>query len=137
MPPAGALKRSNVEERTRQVLPWLSLAGIGLLVAGAGLMLPEWNLVVTFAGLFAVVIGAALLTPVLTLGMMAGVQRLVQGRGVLMRMAPRTVTRSLSRIAVAVAALMVAVSVIIGVGVMIGSFRQTVVLWLDDVLRCV
>ncbi|HQY91817.1 FtsX-like permease family protein [Caldilinea sp.] len=135
VPPAGALKRSNVEERTRQVLPWLSLAGIGLLVAGAGLMLPEWNLVVTFAGLFAVVIGAALLTPVLTLGMMAGVQRLVQGRGVLMRMAPRTVTRSLSRIAVAVAALMVAVSVIIGVGVMIGSFRQTVVLWLDDVLQ--
>jgi putative ABC transport system permease protein len=34
-----------------------------------------------------------------------------------------------------VAALMVAVSVIIGVGVMIGSFRQTVVLWLDDVLQ--
>jgi putative ABC transport system permease protein len=50
-------------------------------------------------------------------------------------MAPRTVVRSLSRIAVAVAALMVAVSVIIGVGVMIGSFRQTVVLWLDDVLQ--
>ena len=37
--------------------------------------------------------------------------------------------------AVAVAALMVAVSVIIGVGVMIGSFRQTVELWLDDVLQ--
>jgi putative ABC transport system permease protein len=50
-------------------------------------------------------------------------------------MAPRTVMRSLSRIAVAVAALMIAVSVIIGVGVMIGSFRQTVVLWLDDVLQ--
>ncbi|MCB0065591.1 MAG: ABC transporter permease, partial [Caldilineaceae bacterium] len=36
---------------------------------------------------------------------------------------------------VAVAALMVAVSVIIGVGVMVSSFRQTVVLWLDDVLQ--
>jgi putative ABC transport system permease protein len=71
----------------------------------------------------------------LTLWGMAGVARLVRGRGVLLRMAPRTVTRSLSRIAVAVAALMVAVSVIIGVGVMIGSFRQTVVLWLDDVLQ--
>jgi putative ABC transport system permease protein len=66
---------------------------------------------------------------------MAGVAWLVRGRGVLLRMAPRTVTRSLSRMAVAVAALMVAVSVIIGVGVMIGSFRQTVVLWLDDVLQ--
>ncbi len=62
-------------------------------------------------------------------------QRLLNGRGVIARMAPRTVTRSLSRIAVAVAALMVAVSVIIGVGVMVSSFRQTVVLWLDDVLQ--
>ncbi|MEZ4580599.1 MAG: hypothetical protein R3A10_02885 [Caldilineaceae bacterium] len=35
----------------------------------------------------------------------------------------------------AVAALMVAVSVIIGVGIMIGSFRNTVVQWLDDVLQ--
>jgi putative ABC transport system permease protein len=135
VPPTGALKRSNVEERTRRVLPWLSLAGVGFLALGAGLMLPEWNLIVTFAGLFAVVIGAALLAPVLTLWSMAGVTRLVRGRGVLLRMAPRTVMRSLSRIAVAVAALMVAVSVIIGVGVMIGSFRQTVVLWLDDVLQ--
>ena len=67
---------------------------------------------------------------------MDGVQRLLRGRsGVIERMAPRTIVRSLSRMAVAVAALMVAVSVIIGVGVMIGSFRQTVELWLDDVLQ--
>jgi putative ABC transport system permease protein len=50
-------------------------------------------------------------------------------------MAPRTLLRSLSRTSVAIAALMVAVSVIIGVGVMIESFRTTVVLWLDDVLQ--
>ncbi|MEZ4640754.1 MAG: hypothetical protein R2856_38325 [Caldilineaceae bacterium] len=43
--------------------------------------------------------------------------------------------RSLSRTSVAIAALMVSVSVIIGVGVMIGSFRLTVEQWLDDVLR--
>ncbi|MFN3981369.1 MAG: ABC transporter permease, partial [Caldilinea sp.] len=135
VPPAGALQRSNVEERTRRALPWLSLVGVGFLAVGAGLMLPEWNLIITFAGLFAVVVGVALLTPMLTLWSMVLVERLVRRRGVIMRMAPRTVTRSLSRIAVAVAALMVAVSVIIGVGVMIGSFRQTVVLWLDDVLQ--
>lgn len=135
VPPAGALKRSNVEERTRQVLPWVTAAGLALFALGAALLLPEWNLVITFAGLFAIVVGAALLTPVLTLWLMAGVQRLLAGRGVIARMAPRTVTRSLSRIAVAVAALMVAVSVIIGVGVMVSSFRQTVVLWLDDVLQ--
>jgi putative ABC transport system permease protein len=50
-------------------------------------------------------------------------------------MAPRSIVRSLSRLSVAVAALMVSVSVIIGVGVMIGSFRDTVENWLDDVLQ--
>lgn len=135
VPPAGAFMRSNVEERTQRAIPWLSLAGVVAMLAGAGLMLPEWSLVVTFAGLFLSVIGMALLTPALTLLLMKGAARMVQGRGMLLRMAPRTVMRSLSRIAVAVAALMIAVSVIIGVGVMIGSFRQTVVLWLDDVLQ--
>jgi putative ABC transport system permease protein len=135
VPPAGALRRSNVEERTRRLLPAISVAALAFLVVGALLMIPEWNLIVTFAGLFAIVIGAALLTPILTLWMMDGVQWLLRRSGVVERMAPRTIVRSLSRMAVAVAALMVAVSVIIGVGVMIGSFRQTVELWLDDVLQ--
>jgi putative ABC transport system permease protein len=135
VPPAGAFRRSNIEERTRRLLPFISLAALGFLGLGALLMIPEWNLVVTFSGLFAIVIGAALLTPILTLWMMDGVQWLLRRGGVVERMAPRTIVRSLSRMAVAVAALMVAVSVIIGVGVMIGSFRQTVVLWLDDVLQ--
>lgn len=135
VPPAGALRRSNVEERTRRLLPLVSLAAVGFLGLGALLLIPEWHLAVTFGGLFLIVIGAALFTPILTLWLMEGVQRLLRRGGVIERMAPRTIIRSLSRMAVAVAALMVAVSVIIGVGVMIGSFRQTVELWLDDVLQ--
>lgn len=135
VPPAGAMRRSNVEERTRRVLPIISVVALVFIGIGVLLMVPEWNLVVTFAGLFAVVIGAALLTPITTLWLMEAVQRLLRRAGVVERMAPRTIVRSLSRMAVAVAALMVAVSVIIGVGVMIDSFRQTVVLWLDDVLQ--
>ena len=135
MPPAGALKRSNVEERIRRVLPWVTGGALALLLLGVALLLPEWNLVVTFAGLFAVIIGFALLTPAVTLALMRGVERLARRAGVIVRMAPRTVTRALSRTSVAVAALMVAVSVIIGVGIMIGSFRNTVVQWLDDVLQ--
>ena len=134
--PAGALKRSNVEERTRRLLPWITALAVGMLVLGAALLIPEWHLVVTFGGLFAVVIGCALLTPVITLGLMTGLQRLLGGRaGVIERMAPRGITRALSRTSVAMAALMVAVSVIIGVGIMISSFRNTVEIWLDDVLQ--
>jgi putative ABC transport system permease protein len=54
--------------------------------------------------------------------------------GVLGRMAPRAVVRSLSRTAVAVAALTIAISVIVGVSVMIASFRSTVADWLDTTL---
>jgi putative ABC transport system permease protein len=50
-------------------------------------------------------------------------------------MAPRAVVNSLSRTAIAVAALMVAVSVTIGVSLMIGSFRYTVQVWLEQVLQ--
>jgi putative ABC transport system permease protein len=53
----------------------------------------------------------------------------------LIRMAPRDITRALSRTSIAIAALMVAVSVIIGVSIMIGSFRQTVNDWLKTSLQ--
>ncbi|MEZ4580600.1 MAG: hypothetical protein R3A10_02890 [Caldilineaceae bacterium] len=72
VPPAGALKRSNVEERIRRVLPWVTGGALALLLLGVALLLPEWNLVVTFAGLFAVIIGFALLTPAVTLVLMRG-----------------------------------------------------------------
>ena len=134
-----ASRRAQALQHRRAHPPPAALAGgsQGLCCMGLGLllMIPAWSLVLTFAGLFAIVLGAALLTPLLTLWLMQGVERLVRGAGVVERMAPRTVIRSLSRMAVAVAALMVAVSVIIGVGVMIASFRQTVELWLDDVLQ--
>lgn len=136
VPPAGALKRSDVEEKVRAALPWISLAGVGVLAVGLLLLIPEWSLALTFTGLFAIIIGIALLTPGITLLMMSGLQRLLGRRlGILARMAPRDIVRSLSRTSVAIAALMVAVSVIIGVGVMIGSFRLTVEQWLDEVLQ--
>ena len=133
--PAGAFRRSHIEDRARQLLPWLTGAGALLAAAGALIMLPEWPLSIAFAGLFGIVIGAALMTPAVTLGLMRLAETVAKRGGVIERMAPRTVVRSLSRTTVAVAALMVAVSVIIGVGIMVGSFRQTVVLWLDDVLQ--
>ena len=64
------------------------------------------------------------------LGAMAG-----RTFGLLGRMAARGITASLSRTAVAIAALMVAVSTTIGVGLMISSFREAVVRWLEGTLR--
>ncbi len=137
--PASALRRSNIEERVRTTLNWVSGVGVGVLLLGTALLIPEWHLIVTFVGIFAIIIGISLLTPVLTLGLMRTLSGLssVVGKSFspLIRLAIRDITRSLSRTSVAIAALMVAVSVIVGVGLMIGSFRLTVERWLTDLLQ--
>ncbi len=135
--PQSTLRRSTLESSAQRLLPWLVASWLGLSALGTLLLwLRTSSLVVAFAGLFAVLIGFALLTPPLTAVLMHWLTpvgfRLL---GVLGRMAPRDIVRSLSRTSVAIAALMVAVSVIVGVSIMIGSFRQTVTLWLNDTLQ--
>ena len=135
-PPAGSLRRSQVEEQTRRLLIPVTLAALALNLIGVLLLLiPTNSLVVSFASLFSVVVGGALLTPFVLIMAMRLVTPLMSAIfGVLGRMATRAVSRSLSRTAVAVAALTVAVSVIVGVSVMIDSFRWTVSDWLDTTL---
>ncbi|MEP7285532.1 MAG: FtsX-like permease family protein [Chloroflexota bacterium] len=134
-PPSGTLKRSDIESKVRRAIPALTLAGLGI-VALSFIALSLTNLVIGFAGLFGIVIGFSLLTPLVTLLLMGAI-RPVTGRlmGVLGLMAPRSIIRSLSRTSVAVAALMVAVSVIVGVSAMVGSFRSDVQNWLNNTIR--
>jgi putative ABC transport system permease protein len=99
-------------------------------------MLAGRSLALSFAGLFSIVLGLALVAPLATVASMS-IAGPVGGRlvGTLGRLAARTVTRSVSRTGVAIAALAVAVSVTIGVALMIESFRSTVENWLDLSLR--
>jgi putative ABC transport system permease protein len=136
-PPRTVLRRSSYEDRARRAVPLVGAAGLGLLALGGGLLaIPSRNLLLSFGGLLAITIGAAAVTPLATLLLMR-LARPALGRlfGLLGRMAARDVVASLSRTSVAIAALMIAVSVTIGVGLMVGSFRQTVVRWLDQTLR--
>ncbi|CUS03512.2 conserved membrane protein of unknown function [Candidatus Promineifilum breve] len=135
--PQSTLRRSTLESRVRRLLPWLVVAWAVLTLIGVGLLwLRGGGLFTAFGGLFAVLIAAALLAPPVTAGLMR-LAAPVGGRllGVLGRLAPRDIVRSLSRTSVAVAALMTAVSVIVGVSIMVGSFRGTVVEWLDQTLQ--
>lgn len=144
-PPRTVLRRSSFEERARGLVPRLAWAGAGLILAGCAMLVVPGGaarqaagllpLILAFAALFAIVIGAALLTPLAVVGMMRlGRPALGRAFGLLGTMAARDVVAALSRTAVAVAALMVAISVSIGVGIMVGSFRQTVVSWLGQSL---
>lgn len=135
--PVVALRPSTLEGKTRRLLPWVSLAGLLLAaLGGAALLGMPRSLVMSFAGLFAIVLGLALVAPVLTVLFMAAAGPLAAAFvGTLGRLAARTVTRSISRTGVAIASLMIAVSVTIGVSLMIQSFRGTVENWLDLSLR--
>lgn len=137
VPPRTALSRANLESKAQKVVRWLGLAGALVIVAGGAILfIPTKNLIISFAGTFAVVFGFAMLTPITTIWLMAFSSRITSRLfGVLGRMAPREVVNSISRTSVAVAALMVSISVTIGVSLMVGSFRFTVETWMSQILQ--
>ncbi len=136
-PPRAILSRSLVEVRARRLAPWAALAGVLALALGVGLLaLPSRDLLLSFGGLLAIVIGCALPTPAAVMALMAVCGPAAGGLwGVLGRLAARGVVAALSRTAVAIAALMIAVAVTVGVGIMVDSFRQTLVGWLETTLQ--
>ena len=134
--PRSAMTRSELESRAHRALPVASLIGVTLIGLG-GLLLatPGQLLLPAFAGLFAVLMGLALLTPLATVVLMNLLTPIAGSLfGQLGRIATRGVIASLSRTGVAVAALMVALSVTVGVDLMIRSFRSTVSEWLEYTL---
>jgi putative ABC transport system permease protein len=127
------MRRSDIERSTRRLIPFVTLGGALLCGIGLALLqLSTQSLTVSFTSLFLILVGSALFTPLALVAMMR-VATPVSHRlfGVLGRMAPRAVIRSLSRTSVAVAALTLSISVIVGVGVMINSFRSTVTDWMN------
>lgn len=135
VPPRAALSRSGLEAKAKGAVRLAALAGLGCILAGGLLLLPN-TLAISFVGTLLIMVGFAALTPAATRVLMAVAGR-ISGRwgGLLSRMAPRNVSSALSRTSVAVAALMVAVSVTIGISLMVGSFRATVVAWLEQTLQ--
>jgi len=136
IPPRAVLSRASMERRTRRRLPWLLAAGGAALVLAVMLLAAGRNsLFISFAGLFGVFLAFAFATPPATAGLMMLFDRLLPRRApVPMRMAIRGTTTSLSRTGVSVAALTVAVATVIGVGLMVSSFRVSVDDWLRQTL---
>lgn len=137
VPPRAALLRSGLESKARRSIGWTVIAGIlALALGGAIFALPYNSLLLGFSGTLVVVVGFALLSSASMVGLMRAIVPVTSRLfGFIGRMAPRNLTNALSRTAVAVAALMVAVAVIIGVALMIDSFRYTVIVWLEQTLQ--
>jgi putative ABC transport system permease protein len=135
--PREVLSRSRLEERFRRRLPLLSLAGAFLLAGGWWwLSTGRGGTTGGYAALAAVVAGYALLVP-------ASLLLLCRGAAPLLRLLPvrtpflavRAAGGSLTRTGVAAAALVVALSAAVGVGVMVGSFREALAGWLGRTLH--
>ena len=137
--PASAMGRGAHEHEAR--LRWrldLALAGI---CAAAGLAAsrpgpvdgkPIWGYVSALAAVGA----AALAAPSLVLAVEAVTRRPVRmALGAEGLLAGRGLAASLSRTSVIVAALATAIAMMTSVGIMVGSFRETVLVWLDSQLR--
>ena len=131
------LRRSSSESRLVQRLPAISLIGLIIgLVGGGILLLPNGGIIAGYSSLLFVIIGFSLFIPALMVGL-AAVIRPIFGAlsGLIGKMSVRGVVTELSRTSVAVAALVVAVAASVGVGVMVDSFRVTVVSWLESQLQ--
>jgi putative ABC transport system permease protein len=136
-PVSTVLRRSTQESGIRDLAPRLAAVGLALgVVGGLLLLVPTRSIVVGYLSLLLVLVAAALATPLVVLAVARGA-RPVLGRlsGVIGRMAARGVASTLSRTGVAIAALTIAIASTVGVGVMIDSFRGTVVTWLEHSLQ--
>lgn len=135
--PIGVQQRSSLEQRWRSRLPLFLILGL-LLIASGFLLInrDHGSLEEGFIALTLIVLGFCLIVPSLVVGFIRLVLiALSPLPNNVIRMAVRGITQGISRTGLAIAALTVAVSVTVGVGVMVGSFRHTVVLWLEQTLQ--
>jgi putative ABC transport system permease protein len=134
-PPITLQQRGQDGLALQRRLPWFTALAVLLLVAGTVVLRSGGDLVQGFVALFLLVFGFCLLVPQLLHLVMQVLLRSAVVRGTFaLRLALRAIQSGLDRTALAVAALTVAVSVTVGVGLMVSSLRDTVLLWLDQTL---
>jgi len=124
--------RESVQKAQRAALGGLSI----LLVSLVLFLLPETHIYVGFAGVFGFVLGVSLLTGVVlvvlhpVLKMFLGTLGRLPGK-----VAAGNIRQNLGRTGVAIAAFMISLSMSIGLGAMIGSFRQSLIWWMGTQIR--
>ena len=114
-----------------------ALAGLGVLAISLILFgLSTFHVYFGFAGSFALLVGASLITAIILVSLSPALKRLFALlSGLPGKMAAGNIRQNLGRTAVAVAAFMVAISMSIGLSSMIGSFRQSLVWWMGTQLQ--
>lgn len=131
--PRATLDRAEPQARLRRRAGRLALAGIATCAAAVALLaLPGDSVGLGFVALTVLLVGAALLVPLATVGLcraLAPLAGLVAGN--LGRAAVRGVSSHLARSSVAIVALSIALAASSAMGIVVHSFRGNVVRWLS------
>ncbi len=134
--PQLGLARSVLERRAVRVARTLAIVS-ALLAVGAGLI--AWasgrSLLAGFATLFMLLLSVAAVTPAALRVLAQGAARLGARLSPVARLACGDIAASLSRTGVACAALGMALTAMIGVAIMVESFRESLREWLIHTLR--
>lgn len=115
----------------------MSITGLATIIAGILILLiPTKNIWLSYFGILPIIIGFALLTPVIIILVEKILSPLFKYLfGITGKIASRSIVQNISRTYVAIAALSLAVAATVGVGTMISSFRSTVIDWLESRLN--
>jgi putative ABC transport system permease protein len=134
--PRLGLARAVVERRAAYVARRLVKIA-ALLACGAALAIvgSSRSLFAGFAGLFMLLLSVAAVTPAALRGLAAAAARLAARFSPVTRLACLDIAASLSRTGVAIAALGMALTAMIGVAVMVESFRESLREWLTQTMR--
>jgi putative ABC transport system permease protein len=137
--PAEATRRASYETKIKRLSGTLAAIGLVLLALAAicSKQPPVFNFpVYGYASALCVILGCAALMPMSLQGALPVLSRLLEktlhSEG---RLAARTLEGTLGRTSVAVASLMIGIAMMVSLAIMIGSFRKTVTVWIDQTLK--
>ena len=137
--PTEAMTPASLDYRVHAANPRLTAVAVGLaaLAVVCSAVPPVDRMPVGgYAALICLIGAAALISPRMSTAVLALCDRWLATRfGAIPRLAARGLAASLGRTSVMVTAMAVATALIVGMAVMVGSFRETVVVWVEHRLQ--
>ncbi len=135
--PVQAISGRVASRKSARKTKRVALGGLVVLLLSLFLfLLPEAHVYVGFGGVFGFVLGVSLLTGVVLLILHPQLKKVLQILGKLPgKVAAGNIRQNLGRTGVAIAAFMISLSMSIGLGSMIGSFRQSLIWWMNTQIR--
>jgi putative ABC transport system permease protein len=134
--PVVAMRRSSLELRTSRFAPTLSAGAVVFLAVAAILAFIPGGIFYGFAAALALALSAVFFTPAFTMALTGSLSTVVRRMvDITVLLAARSIRGALSRTSVAIAALTISLSMVLGMQIMINSFRASIHTWINSVLQ--